>query len=205
MLRVGITGGIGSGKSTVCRIFEQLGVPVFHADIVARNLYYTATLRREVIELFGPDAYVNEELNRTFIGAQIFSSPEKRIALNALVHPRVFDAFEEWCVANHATAYTIKEAAIMFETGSYKHLHFVCGVVAETKMRIKRVMQRDAISLAQTEQRMKAQIDQEELISRCDFLIYNNENDSLIQQAQKLHQHFLKLSSTADSLPFRRD
>ncbi|MES2386771.1 MAG: dephospho-CoA kinase [Bacteroidota bacterium] len=199
-LQVGITGGIGTGKSLVSRIFNVLGVPVYDADTSAKELYVTDPgLKAEVIHNFGPAGYLpNGNPDRAYLAAQIFNNPERKALLNSLVHPRVGQNYRDWASANRQAAYTLKEAAIMFESGSYKMLDLVIGVSAPHDLRIQRVLARDS---RRTEADVKAiianQMPDEELLRRADFIIYNNEQQSVLQQVlkldkllrQKAHQH----------------
>jgi dephospho-CoA kinase len=194
MLRIGITGGIGSGKSTVCDIFEYLGIPVFRADVAAKNLYTEHPgLRGQIISYFGPETYNGDQLDRLKLAQLVFADPGKLKHLNSLIHPLVFELYEAWCTQYIQEVYTIKEAAIMFESGSYKHLHYIIGVVADDALRVQRVVARDGISEADVLQRMQNQIDQQTLISRCDFTVENNGKESLITQVLKLDQQIRTL------------
>lgn len=204
MLRIGITGGIGSGKSTVCRIFEQLGVPVFYADQETREMYNNhPELRQKLIKEFGADMYNESELNRPALAAAVFKNPEALSRLNGIVHPYVFERFEAWCRKHSDVPYTLKEAAILFESGSYKRLHYIIGVTAPQEMRIQRVMERDHTTRAAVEDRMKNQMDQNELVSRCQFIIENDGEKSLIAQVTELHQQLLKLSAENPDPPLQ--
>lgn len=195
MLAVGVTGGIGSGKSLVCRVFEQLGVPVYYADERAKSLYVRdAELQKEVKDLLGESSYLpTGEFNREWVKAQVFSDQGLRAKLNELVHPRVFKDFEVWCgemlAAGHA--YVIKEAAILFESGADATVDLVIGVVADRSVRMKRVIQRDGLSEKDVEDRMQSQWIQEQWMDRCAYLIYNNGDRSIIEQVQEIHKSLL--------------
>ncbi|MBS3912954.1 MAG: dephospho-CoA kinase [Bacteroidetes bacterium] len=206
MLRVGITGGIGSGKSTVCSIFEYLGVPIFKADLFAKSLYTSnSDLRQKLIVEFGENIYVQNQINRPLLASLIFSDQQKLHTLNSLIHPLVFEAYESWCIQHQTSPYTIKEAAIMFESGSYTHVHLVCGVVASEELRIQRVMQRDHLNRDEIMKRIAQQMDPKEWLKKCDYTIANNEDDSLIEQVLKLHQTFTELSEMSDKFPLKSD
>ncbi|MBU6323904.1 MAG: dephospho-CoA kinase [Bacteroidetes bacterium] len=191
MLRVGITGGIGSGKSTVCGIFARLGIPVYAADREAKRLMREdLALIASVKEAFGSDSYSGNEPNRPFLANAVFGNPEKLALLNSLVHPAVFRDFERWCGLQHAP-YVIKEAAIMFESGSYKQVHEVVAVTAPLELRIQRVMERDGSSREEILKRIQAQMPQEEVVKRAHDVINNDGTHSLIRQVVGLHRQFL--------------
>lgn len=193
MLRVGITGGIGSGKSTVCRIFESLGVPVYYADAEAKRLYSDSPeLKAALLEAYGSQILTDGKVNKEFLRRVAFGSEEDSERLNTLVHPFVFEHYENWCSAHDSYAYTIKEAAILFESGSYKRLHKAIGILAPEELRIRRVMNRDHCSREDVLLRMQKQWPQEKLAAACDFLIYNSETDSLIEQVRHIHARLLK-------------
>ncbi len=195
-LRVGITGGIGSGKSTVCRIFESFGIPIYDADYWAKWLLnHDKALKTAVTKIFGPEAYTtNGDYNRPFIAQQAFSNPEKLAALNAVAHPAVEKHGLAWHEAKTAEGhpYTLKEAALMIESGSYQHLDCLIVVNAPEALRIERVMKRDNISEAQVRARMQHQLPEEEKVALADFVIVNDGQHSLVQQVWKLHQSLLE-------------
>lgn len=200
MLRVGITGGIGSGKSTVCAIFESLGIPVYYADAETKQLYTkNSGLKAAVINAFGPDVYLNGNLDRAKLAGIVFSNKEKLNQLNQIVHPFVIQDFEDWCKLQSQKQYVIKEAAIMFESGSYKQLDVIIGVVAPDDVRIERTMKRDGLSREEVIQRMNKQMPTDELVKRCHFIIENNGHESLILQVLNIHKQLLELSTKADS------
>lgn len=192
MKKIGITGSIGSGKSTVTNIFSALGIPVYDADSRAKMLMITNPGLIDAIKhLFGPDAYLaSGELNRAHIASIAFHETSVLSQLNALVHPAVFSDFDEWC-AQQSTAYVLKEAALMFESDSYKQLDEVIVVTAPEELRITRTMSRDHISREAVLSRMNNQLSQEEKLSRGQYEIRNNEQELLIPQVIALHQQFL--------------
>lgn len=192
MLRVGITGGIGSGKTTVCNIFKQLGIAVYNADSRVKEMYETdQKLVHSIAEKLGHDLLVNHKLDLQKLKQRVFSDAEKLGVLNSIVHPAVFDDYENWCNLHSKEKYTLKEAAIMFESGSYKHVHKIVGVLAPLEVKIARIKQRDGLSDEQIMDRMSKQLPQEELIKRCDYIIENDGEKSLIEQVLKLHAIFM--------------
>lgn len=195
-IKVGLTGGIGSGKSIVARIFEVLGVPVYYADEAAKNLYRTdPALRQAIIEQFGPEAYADGELNRKYISGIVFSSPEKLEILNALVHPATIKDAEKWLSAQTAP-YAIKEAALIFESGSHRDLDYIIGVFAPEPLRVKRVMGRDKVTEEEVRRRMNNQVEDRIKMKLCDFVIQNDEKQLVIPQVLDIHAKLLSLSPT---------
>jgi dephospho-CoA kinase len=187
-LRVGLTGGIGSGKSLVARIFETLGIPVYYADDAAKKLQQTdPTLKAGIIAHFGEEAYVNGQLNRKYISSVVFSHPEKLNLLNSLVHPATIRDAERW-LASQTTHYAIKEAALIFESGSQRDLDIVIGVFAPESIRIKRVMDRDQVSAEEVIRRMNMQISDRIKARLCDFMIRNDETELIIPQVLRIHE-----------------
>jgi len=188
MLRIGLTGGIGSGKTTVAKIFEVLGVPVYYADDAAKRLMAEdVKLREQIIGLLGEESYKGTEPNRSFIASRVFGNDQLLSELNAIIHPATIADAEQW-MNKQTTPYCIKEAALIFESGADKYLDKVIGVSSPESLRIKRVMQRDAISEDQVRSRMAHQIDEEEKIQRCDFVIINDGRQPLIEQVLKIDQ-----------------
>ncbi len=194
-LRIGLTGGIGSGKTTVARIFEVLGIPVYYADAEARGLMNTdSALKEKLISLFGEDAYNNNELNRSYIASLVFNNPGKLQLLNSVVHPATIRDGEQW-MEQQTTPYAIKEAALIFESGVSRSLDYVIGVSAPAVLRMRRVMDRDAFTQEEVQRRMLNQMDQQSKMLLCDFIIINDEEQLLTPQVLKLHHHFLELSN----------
>ncbi len=195
-LRVGITGGIGSGKSTVCRIFESLGVPVYDADHWAKWLLGNDPALKSAVEgIFGTDAYTEKgEYNRAYIAQQAFSKPDKLAALNAVAHPAVEAHARAWHEARtrEGHPYTLKEAALIIESGSYKHLDCLIVVSAPEALRIERVVKRDGISEAEVRARIQRQLPEQEKIARADFVIRNDGQHSLVRQVLKVHKALLE-------------
>lgn len=195
MLKVGITGGIGSGKSTVCSIFRQLGIPVFEADTEVKTLYnQNQELRAELINNFGSIVYTDSRVNLDILRS-FFKDPVKREMLNKIVHPFVFKAFDNWA-ASQNSPYVIKEAAILFESGADKTVDVTIGVIASENKRLKRTLLRDNFRTEDEVLKiMQTQLSNSELEAMCDYLIDNNEQRSLIGQVQKLHHILVDKSS----------
>ena len=196
MLKIGLTGGIGSGKSTVAKIFETMGIPVYYADDAAKRLMNEdENLRKEIIRHFGSESYANNVLNRPYISKQVFNNKTKLELLNSLVHPATIRDSEEWIRAQKAP-YTIKEAALIFESGMQQQLDYIIGVSAPKELRIERTIIRDGSSREEVINRINSQIDEDIKISRCDFIIYNNEQQALLPQILDLHKRLIYLSET---------
>jgi dephospho-CoA kinase len=195
-LKIGITGGIGSGKTTVCRIFETLGIPIYYADDRAKALMTEdADLVKAVKNLFGDAAYLNDgTLNRALISEIAFSNPLKLNELNALVHPAVRLDGERWHNAQIGVPYTLKEAALHFESGGYKLMDKMICVVAPKEVRIERVLLRGGLTQADIEARMSKQLPDEEKINKSDFVIYNDGKEGLIPQVMAIHKRLIQES-----------
>ncbi|MFL5809512.1 MAG: dephospho-CoA kinase [Flavisolibacter sp.] len=192
MLKIGLTGGIGSGKTTVAKIFELLNVPVYYADDASKRLYHTDyDLIQNIKKHFGEDVYNNEQLNRSKLAAIVFNDPKKLELLNQLVHPPTIRDAREW-MASQTTPYAIKEAALLFESGSAEGLDYVIGVRAPSHLRIKRAMDRDQLSKDQVLSRANRQINEEIKMRLCDFIIENNEQELVIPQVLELHRMLLE-------------
>lgn len=195
VLKVGITGGIGSGKTTACKMFEALGVPVYYADERGKYLMqHEHHLIDEIKKLFGEEAYENGNLNRRFISEQVFHDKPKLELLNALVHPAVFHDMEKWLAAREAenNPYALKEAALLVETGSYRGLDKLIVVTAPLDTRINRVKERDAIELEEVMARVRNQMPEDEKAQLADFIIKNDKDlEHLKQQVMKIHEQLL--------------
>ncbi|MBL7748205.1 MAG: dephospho-CoA kinase, partial [Chitinophagaceae bacterium] len=171
MLKIGLTGGIGSGKTTVARVFETLGIPVYYADDAAKRLMNTDDeLKAGVISHFGEAAYVNGELDRKYLAGIVFNNKEKLDLLNSLTHPVTIRDAEDW-MNRQTSPYAIKEAALLFESGAAEKLDYIIGVYAPQHTRIKRVMQRDDLSTDEVLKRISRQIDEEMKMKLCNFVI----------------------------------
>jgi len=192
ILRIGLTGGIGSGKSTVAEIFKVLGIPVFDADAAAKHIMNEdELLKKKIIAAFGEESYVGGQLNRKYLAGIVFNNPLKLEQLNALVHPATIEASENW-MKEQSAKYAIKEAALLFEAGSAANLDYIIGVFAPQVLRIKRVMDRDHISRDEVIGRMGRQIDDRIKMRLCDFIITNDEQQLVIPQVLKIHEELLK-------------
>ena len=196
MLKIGITGGIGSGKSTVAKVFEILGIPVYNADNAAKKLMNEeGHLKTAILNLFGNEAYKEGTLNRTFIAQSAFNHPDKLEKLNALVHPETIKDANQW-MQQQTQAYALKEAALLFESGAHEKLDKVIGVFAPPALRIQRVMQRDGLGRDEIIARMKRQIDENIKMRLCDYVIINDDQQLVIPQVLTIHQSLLQLPTT---------
>ncbi|MEO8412922.1 MAG: dephospho-CoA kinase [Ginsengibacter sp.] len=192
MFKIGLTGGIGSGKSTVACIFEVLGIPVYYADDAAKKLMMVnGELKASIIGAFGKEAYTDGNLNRGYIAAAVFNDTEKLQLLNTLVHPATIKDASEW-FQKQTAPYVIKEAALIFESGANKELDYVIGVKSPLDLRVQRAMERDNISADEVKARIDKQMDEESKLRLCDYVIVNNEEQMLIPQVLAIHKKFLK-------------
>lgn len=195
-LKVGITGGIGSGKTTVCHIFELLGIPVFYADDEAKKLMISdQILVEEIKSAFGAPSYFEDgSLNRKYISDIVFKDTNQLNKLNSFVHPAVFRAMESWS-SQQKSPFVLKEAALLFESGSYQQNKFNILVSCPLGLRIKRVMNRDKISKEKVLEIIQNQFSEERKEAMADFFIQNNEEELIINQVLDLHQKLLILSN----------
>jgi dephospho-CoA kinase len=193
MLKIGITGGIGSGKTTVCKVFELLDIPVFYADDVAKTLMVKdVILIQQIKATFGDEAYFSDQsLNRKFISDTVFNQPNLLKKLNSFVHPAVFRAFDTWCLQQKAP-YVLKEAALLFESGSYQQNDYNILVSCPLALRIQRVMLRDKLTQEKVMERIAVQLPEETKQSLANYLIQNNEQEFIITQVLQLHSQFLQ-------------
>lgn len=192
-LRVGITGGIGSGKSYVAKVFKALGVPFYDADKEAKELMNTnPEIRDALVRAFGREVYdAKGRLNRSYLASQVFKDKDKLDRLNVIVHPIVIQHGADWSVSQ-TFPYSLKEAALLFESGSYKQLDYTILVTAPEDVRIARVMQRDSVSRQDVLDRMSKQLPDEEKRALADFIIVNDGVESLLPQVLPLHEQFLR-------------
>jgi dephospho-CoA kinase len=194
MLKIGITGSIGAGKSTVAGIFKVLGIPVFDADATAKNILNTdSVLREQIAATFGSETYKNGLLDKKYLATLVFNNPDQLAKLNALVHPATIEAANIWAkhCEEHGSPYILKEAALLFEAGTNVGLDFIIGVTAPVEMRIARVMERDHVTREEVLKRMQHQLDDTEKMKRCNFVIDNNEVSLVIPQVLALHARFI--------------
>lgn len=192
MIIVGLTGGIGSGKTTVARMFNELGVPVYIADLEAKKLMKTSkVIKRKLIQLFGDEAYIDGELNRPYLANKIYSDKALLLKMNAIVHPKVKAHFIKW-TKKQDFAYIIKETAILFENNSYQDCDFVITVTASEKDRIQRVILRDNSSSEKVKAVMNNQWSDEEKVKFSNFVIENTNLSETENQVRIIHQKILK-------------
>jgi dephospho-CoA kinase len=196
MLKIGITGGIGSGKSTVSAAFVFLGIPFYSSDQRAKWLMNNKPeLKQKIQHLFGNQAYIEGELNRKWIAQKAFTNPSLLKELNDAVHPAVEKDYEEFCSQHKHAPYTLKEAAILFESGSYKGLDKIILVVSPLELRIQRVMERDSLSREEVLKRIENQLSDEEKISKSDYVIQNDGEHSILLQVLHIHKKLLGIHS----------
>ncbi|WP_134090657.1 dephospho-CoA kinase [Olivibacter sp. XZL3] len=196
-LRIGVTGGIGTGKTTVCRIFEALGYPIFYADTEAKHVMVSdPELVEQIKAAFGEEVYTKEgNLDRKLLSSMVFHDRAKLDALNALVHPATLRAYENWERQQDAPL-SFKEAALLFETGSYRLSDYNILVIAPQELRVKRVMERDQVTRESVLDRIDKQMSDEAKRELADFIIDNNENSALIPQVLKVTESLLASLST---------
>jgi dephospho-CoA kinase len=191
MLKIGLTGGLGSGKSTVAHIFEVLGIPVYYADAASKRLMNEeGDVKTAVQNAFGKEAYPDGNLDRKYLSEIVFKDEKKLELLNSIVHPATILDAAEW-MKKQSAPYAIKEAALIFESGSDKALDFVIGVKAPLTLRLQRAMKRDNISNEEAMARIEKQMNEETKISLCDFVVVNDEQHLVIPQVLALHESLL--------------
>lgn len=190
-MKLGVTGGIGSGKTTVCRVFNVLGIPVFSADPAANKIIDTnADIIRGINSLAGKDLYPNGSLDRSLLASMIFNDKSFLGKINSLVHPVVFDNFKRWAKEQNAP-YVIMEAAILFESGASKLVDKVVTIIAPMEERMERVIKRNKLSRDQVMDRINNQMDDESKTKLSDYIIHNSENDMIIPAILKIHEDIL--------------
>ena len=191
MLLIGLTGGISSGKTTVACIFEVLGISVYYADVAAKRiLNEDENIKVSVINTFGKDAYKDGELNRQYLANTVFSNADKLNLLNSIVHPATIKDAEKW-IKKQTSQYIIKEAALLFESGSHQKLDYVIGIKSPFDLRITRAMKRDSISRDEVMAKMNKQMSEETKLSLSDFVIINDEMQLVLPQVLQLHEKFI--------------
>ncbi|MCF6242648.1 MAG: dephospho-CoA kinase [Bacteroidales bacterium] len=203
MIKVGLTGGIGSGKSYVAKIFSALGIPVYNSDLEAKKLYYREDVHRLMIKNFGNEVYLKSgDINKTYLANIIFNDKDALEKINSIIHPLVKEHFNRWIKENRQADYIIKEAAILFESGAYKDMHKIIAVTSPINLRIERVIKRDKSNREEILKKINNQLSDEELIERCDFHILNN-GKALLPQVLKIHNTLLKLNKTINPQAIR--
>jgi len=189
MLKIGLTGNIGSGKSTVCKIFATLGVPVFYADHEAKKLYKDIGIKNKVKELFGESVFnPANEVDFKNLAAKVFSDQNKLSQLTSILHPGVFEKYHNWLSENAASPYNIHESAIIFEYGQEKYFDKIICVTAPLDLRIQRIQERDNSGVEQIRERVNNQMQEEIKAKRSDFLIHNDGSSYLIPQIMDIHR-----------------
>ena len=194
---VGITGGVGAGKSLICKILNTLGVPIYSSDGRAKVLMNNnEDLKKEIINNFGIESYKNNKIDNQFLSNKIFENNSHRLKINSLVHPFVKEDFHFWIKKNSNNDYLVKESALIIESESYKELDFLIYVSAERNIRIKRVLQRDQEKNEDDIVKIiKTQMNDKKAINFCDEVIENNENNLLLPKVLKIHKKILKKSN----------
>lgn len=194
MIKVGITGGIGVGKSFVCKRFAAMGFPVFDCDKESKLLMNThQVVRFRLTELLGQECYQNDTLNRAFVAEKIFNNPTLKQQVEAIVHPVVAEQFSQWA-SKQTSPIVLVESAILYESGFDKQVDKVIVVDANTETRIERTMKRDACSKEQAEQRINAQMSNQEKIKKADYIIHNNLGSDINSQLFELMKKLYKLA-----------
>ena len=192
MLKLGLTGGIGSGKTLVCQILEKLGVPVYYADRAARELMNSdAELMESIRHMFGDQAYSKEGLDRQYVASSVFGDHERLSQLNSLVHPAVRKDFIRWTAQHSESPYVVEEAAILFESGASVEMDQTVLVYAPEELRISRVMNRDGRSREDVLKRMEHQLSEEEKMKKADHVLTNDGTQMLLPQVIELHNKIL--------------
>ena len=191
MLVIGLTGGIGSGKSTVAKMFEALGIPVYYADDEAKALMHRSKIiRRKLIQKFGEEVYQNKQLNRAYLASKIFKDKEALAYVSSVVHPKVAQHFKRWIKKQNAP-YVLQENAILFENGSYKNFDKIITVTAPLETKIKRVIKRDNTNREQVLSRINNQLSDSEKINKSDFVITNTNLKETQEQVEDIHHKIL--------------
>jgi len=191
---IGLTGGIGSGKTTVANMFQELGVPIYIADVEAKKLMQNSkVIKRQLVSLLGAEAYINNELNKPIIAEIIFKNKKTLEAINAIVHPKVGRHFKKW-VAKQSSHYVIKETAILFENGAYQSCDEIITVIAPEKVRIQRVISRDESSVENVKAVINNQWNDDKKVALSQYVIVNDDLSATRHQVKEIHQKILKSS-----------
>ncbi len=195
MIKVGITGGIGSGKTIVCEIFIRLGISLYNADNKAKWLMNNnENIKQQLTERWGNQLYKNNQLDRSFLAGIIFADKKAIEYVNAIVHPAVNNDFKKWSILHSREVYVIEESALLFESNACSDMDVMVTVYSPENIRIERVIKRDNISRAQVINRMNNQLSDQEKVKRSEFVIYNNEKQSLLEQVLNLHNELTSRS-----------
>ena len=190
MLKVGLTGNIGSGKTIAASVFSSLGVPVFHADLEAKKQYDDEDVRKTNFKKFGPGVFSpSGEILRPALAEIVFNDPVMLDQLNKIIHPGVFRDYLEWSRKRSGFTYTLYEAAILFESGHYRDMDKVICVTAPKELRIRRVMERDHLTQQEVERRIANQWEEERKVAMADFVIRNDESEMVIRQVIEIHNN----------------
>jgi len=194
MIVIGLTGGIGAGKSTVANYFKELGVPVYIADDEAKRLMHSSKIvRQKIIAEFGSEAYIDNNLNRPFIAAIVFNDKSKLTAISAIVHPSVSNSFKRW-TGKQTAAYVLQENAVLFENNTAHKFDYIITVTAPVEERIKRVIKRDTTTRSGVLARMNNQLSDKEKIKKSDFVIHAIDKVITKKEVLKIHKKLLKLA-----------
>lgn len=193
MKKIGITGNMGSGKSLVCSIFEVLHIPVFYADVEAKQLYSKADIFEKMVKYFGKSIYTSKKkIKPTVLAKKIFNHPESLELVNSIIHPEVRKRFDEWITINKSSPYILYEAAILYETGNDKAFDAIIVVTAPEHIRMERIVARDELSIKEIKSRMARQWTEELKVARADFIIRNDGKSLLIPQVLEIHKELLR-------------
>ncbi len=193
MLKVGLTGNIGSGKTIVAGIFSKLGVPVFHADIEARKQFESEDILNSIMEVFGPAVFSSTgQVLRPVLAEIVFNEPDLLDKLNRIIHPGVFKDYRRWCLQYSASPYTLYEAAILFESGHFREMDKIICITAPERLRIRRVMDRDNLTRQEVKKRMANQWDEERKEALADYVIKNDGSEMVISQVMEIHKKLMQ-------------
>jgi dephospho-CoA kinase len=190
MKTIGLTGGIGSGKSTIARVFETLGVPVFYSDTVAKQAYQQAHIQAQVINAFGEESYVEGKINRAFLASIVFSDAEKLRQLEAIIHPYVAQEWKTFAQLHRHKAYAVKEAAILFETNGHTTCDAVITVAAPEDERINRVMKRDGTTAESVRERMQRQWTDPQRAALATYVLENTNQERVLEKILRMDNFF---------------
>lgn len=197
MIRVGVTGGIGTGKTTVCRVFSKLGIPIYYADNEAKRLMDvgTGSIREQLIALLGEEIYIGNKINRPLMAAMIFHDQELLAEVNRIVHPRVTEDFQHWCSTMNEFPYVIQESAVLLESEIRRMFDYVVLVTAPETLRLNRVSQRPGMTDEKNKSIMKSQLPEREIIMLADFIVVNDDKNLILPQILDLHARFNQLAT----------